>query len=57
MINQWAIMDNSGIIHQDTYEYIKDIWQSAYDLEQHYLYFPDGWEGDLLLIEIHDINK
>ena len=48
MSDEWAIMDNAGIIYQGTEEEIRGRWN---DPDQ--IYMHNTTSGDLLLVEIH----
>lgn len=50
MGNQWAIMDDEGIIEQGYEGEMRDKFDRA-DEE------VENWSGDLMLIEIHDITR
>lgn len=52
MPNQWAILDDAGILYQDTEEEIRAIWD---DPDQ--IYMKEEVAGDLRLIEIHEVMK
>ena len=52
MPNEWAIMDNAGIIERGPEDWIKSLWDKPDKI-----YMQKGITGDLLLIEIHGIVK
>lgn len=62
MPNQWAIMDNDGVIDQGSEEKIKEYWRNSD--ARYYRYRMGEAEverfsvhGDLRLIEIHEVKK
>jgi len=50
--HQWAILDDAGILYQDTEEKIRAIWDNPDEI-----YMKQGVVGDLRLIEIHGVMK
>jgi len=55
MTNQWAIIDDHGIIYQGFEEQIRAIWGKRNDSNELDNVFP-AREGDLMLIEIHEVE-
>jgi len=56
MSNQWAIMDDNGVICQDTEEKIRAIWGKRHNSLYLETIEPPV-KGDLRLIEIHEVDK
>lgn len=52
MPNEWAIMDNAGVIYRGTEEDIRSRWG-----DPDKIYMENSITGDLLLIEIHGAIK
>lgn len=63
---QWQIQDETGVIHSGTEEEMREAFDCMTG-EDHFLkenYSPSqinqwktDWEGDLLLVQIHDIYR
>ena len=57
-MNDYAIIDNKGIIYSGNYDEMIGIWDqvnpdsSTYNDKAMNEYFPNGWEGDIMLVEI-----
>lgn len=52
-MNEWAIIDDHGVIDKGRESDIIDLWWA-------YHHRPEtmhAWEGDLLLVEIRDVHR
>ena len=49
--NEWAIMDDDGIIHSGTEEEMRNKWHNKHRISDEV-----NVNGDLKLIEIHDVS-
>lgn len=49
----WRISDNDGVIYSGNEDYIREVWEDITENGN-----PDDveWNGDLELIEVHDIT-
>lgn len=65
MGNNWAIIDNNGIIHSGTEQEMatawdimnRDIYSVSEEDEVKHSQYLTTWEGDLMLIQIHNVTK
>lgn len=53
MMDIWKVTDNNGTIHSGT----EDECNIAFDQIINGEYDIDGWDGDLLLIQVHKIFR
>jgi len=57
-MSDYAIIDNEGIIYSGNENEMREIWDKLddgsplYDENAVDEYFPDGWDGDIMLVEI-----
>ena len=47
----WEIVDNNGTIYSGSEEEMKDQWQDMVETNNY------DWEGDLKLIEVHQVVR
>ena len=53
MLNLWRVIDNNGTIHSGTANECSVAFNQIINGE----YDIDGWDGDLLLIEVHKVFR
>jgi len=54
----WAIIDSKGTIFTGTQEQMEEIfYNTVNNISDDEHYKVDEWDGDLLLIEIHNITR